>query len=105
MVTAWVRRYEVKTQLKRSKPPSRPTIVGIAVATIVPSIAAMNIVAIVAARTQGRRVRRVERPTNYAISGRRRIGRRQEPTVLQEGVDAGLAAAERPVKLHRVAAV
>src|SRR3989442_703687 len=37
-----------------AKPPSRPTMVGIAVATIVLSIAAMNIVAMVAANTHGR---------------------------------------------------
>ena len=44
----------MKTQLKRSKPPSEPTIVGMAVATIVPSMAAMKLVASAAANTHGR---------------------------------------------------
>src|SRR5580704_4816986 len=55
MVTAWVSRYAVKTQLKRWKPPRSATIDGIAVATMVLSTAAMKMAIIAAASTSARR--------------------------------------------------
>ncbi len=45
----------MKTQLRSSKPPSEATIVGIAVATIVPSIAVMKTEASAATKIQVRR--------------------------------------------------
>src|SRR5699024_7823270 len=43
VVTAFINKNDENTQLYNEKPPRSPTILGIAVATIVPSIAAINI--------------------------------------------------------------
>ena len=57
MVTAWVSRYAVKTQLKRWKPPRSATIDGIAVATMVLSTAAMKMAIMTPVMTSRRVVR------------------------------------------------
>src|SRR5690606_1915474 len=55
---ACISRYEEKTQLYSENPPRREAMLGIAVATIVPSIAARNIATTSALSTSDRRVRR-----------------------------------------------
>src|SRR5699024_5131113 len=54
--TAFINKNDEKSQLYHEQPPRSPTILGIAVATIVPSIAAINIAIIKEIRTSGRRV-------------------------------------------------
>src|SRR5699024_8982981 len=56
VVTAFIKKNDKNTQLYTEQPPRPPTIHGIAVATIVPSIAAINIAIIKEIRTSGRRV-------------------------------------------------
>ena len=58
VVTACISRYEEKTQLYSEKPPRREAMLGIAVATIVPSMAARNIATTSALRTRDLCVRR-----------------------------------------------
>ena len=52
----WVSRYAVTTQLMCSAPPRSPTIVGSAVATIVPSSAARSIPPMISAKATLRAV-------------------------------------------------
>ena len=54
MLTAWVSRKMVNTQLNRLKPPSSPTMVGMVVATMVLSTAAMKVAMTQAASTRDR---------------------------------------------------
>src|SRR5699024_5070280 len=56
VVTAFINKNDENTQLYNEKPPRSPTILGIAVATIVPSIAAINIATIKEIGTSGRRI-------------------------------------------------
>src|ERR1700712_4125031 len=55
MLTAWVNRYTAKIHENRLNPPSSATMVGIAVATMVLSTAAMNVAIRQAASTRPRR--------------------------------------------------